>query len=710
MGREDVSGKLSYFNITRRMALAAATGVVTVVPLTSTTVTGQQAGTQQWVFETEGSVQSSPTIVDGTVFVGSNDGNLYAIDVETGQQQWVFETAGNVRSSPTVVDGIVFIGSNDNSLYAINAETGAQKWVYETGDSVESSPTVVNGIAFVGSVDGALYAVDAGTGDQEWNFETDGSVTSSPTVIDGTVFVGSHDDHLYAVDGNSGEQQWRFETDGNVTSSPTVVNDTVYVGSTDDHIYAINADSGEKIWSFETGTYSHVRSAPTVTNGTVFATSGNTNENLHALTTDLGEERWSFDVGREMSSPTVAGETVFVGGSHLYAIDAETGSQQWMFTLENEIKSSPTVVNGTIFVGSEEGNLHAVSAGTTDSTEGSRGRLGTLGHHETWRYADQSIDLPDDEDNTDNQNTTSSDDTTSQPPNSQPPNELLAIGGGGVFIGTLYAIRRRLSDSDSEEVDQPVEPTLPIDNPDTADFEKLRSEADTAVQTAVTADEDGDLQTAIQAYEDALVLYRAAVDELEPGAAENRATLTETIESTRESLQQVKTHSEQRTEVIETLKPAERSFQEAIVAAVENDQTIARIRFKQARDSFEDAIKMIKDSEKELLAQPIEVGVQPDRKIPSTKLSEMAVVPESVTTALADIGVKTVADIEPSDEAPWTPPSVEELEASDDLTESTVTTLTLLSWLSDQDIQEFRTVKIISRRRKQAEYGFENLS
>jgi len=54
---------------------------------------------------------SSPTIVDGIVFVGSNDGNLYAVDAATGEEHWRFETGDKIRSSPTVVDGTVYIGS-----------------------------------------------------------------------------------------------------------------------------------------------------------------------------------------------------------------------------------------------------------------------------------------------------------------------------------------------------------------------------------------------------------------------------------------------------------------------------------------------------------------------------------------------------------------------------------------------------------------------
>ena len=86
-----------------------------------------------WRFETGDIVRSSPAVAGGTVYVGSFDNHLYAIDAETGEQQWQFETGDRVRSSPAVAGGTVYVGSNDGHLYAIDAETGQQQWQYEAG-------------------------------------------------------------------------------------------------------------------------------------------------------------------------------------------------------------------------------------------------------------------------------------------------------------------------------------------------------------------------------------------------------------------------------------------------------------------------------------------------------------------------------------------------------------------------------------------------
>jgi outer membrane protein assembly factor BamB len=65
------------------------------------------AGDEEWTFTTGNNVYSSPTVVDGTVYVGSTDGNLYALDASSGSQQWSFTAGGKIRSSATVVVGTV---------------------------------------------------------------------------------------------------------------------------------------------------------------------------------------------------------------------------------------------------------------------------------------------------------------------------------------------------------------------------------------------------------------------------------------------------------------------------------------------------------------------------------------------------------------------------------------------------------------------------
>lgn len=93
-----------------------------------------------WSYATGGGIDyGSPAVVNGVVYVSSDDHYLYALNAATGAYIWSYKTGGKIDSSPAVADGIVYIGSEDHKVYALNATTGAKIWTYTTGDQVESS-------------------------------------------------------------------------------------------------------------------------------------------------------------------------------------------------------------------------------------------------------------------------------------------------------------------------------------------------------------------------------------------------------------------------------------------------------------------------------------------------------------------------------------------------------------------------------------------
>lgn len=392
--------------VDRRSLLRAAggLGLGAVAGLGGASAGAQPAsgGEELWRFGAGARVDSSPTIVDGTVYVGNSDDSLYAIDAETGDEEWQFEAGDGVRTAPQVVDGTVYVGSFDANVYAVDAATGEEVWSFETGDNVNSSPTVAGGTLFVGSDDGIVYALDADTGEEVWRFDAGDIVRSSPTVVDGLVFVGGFDFAAFALEAATGEQAWRFDTHTRVDASPTVVDGTAFVpGGTSRHdcLTALDARTGTELWSLEGGG-SAESASPTVLDGTVYVLGGD--DVLYATDAETGDVQWDFETRFGIgSAPTVAGGVVFVADRYerITALDASTGEELWSFT-ESESRfvgdCQPTVAEGTVYVGSYE-DLLAIDAGVDGSSEDSRVRLGTLGHTGAWTgQSDQTIDAPDD--------------------------------------------------------------------------------------------------------------------------------------------------------------------------------------------------------------------------------------------------------------------------------------------------------------------------
>ena len=108
------------------------------------------------------------------------------------------EPAAKYVSSPAVVNGVVYIGSEDGNVYALNAATGASIWNYPTGGFVKSSPAVAGNVVYFASWDNNVYALNAASGAEIWSYATDGEVTSSPAVAEGGVYIGGLDGNVYA--------------------------------------------------------------------------------------------------------------------------------------------------------------------------------------------------------------------------------------------------------------------------------------------------------------------------------------------------------------------------------------------------------------------------------------------------------------------------------------------------------------------------------
>ena len=447
----------------RRRVLRTLSGLTALSATSAVTSNAVAAETseQRWVFATGDSIESSATIIQDTVFVGSD--NLYALDAGTGDEQWRFETDNVVWSSPLVVDNTVFFGSFDEKLYAVDAATGNQHWNFQTGNSVVSSPVVADGSVFFGSRDNNLYSVDATTGDQQWVFETNGEIWSSPAILNDIVFVGSNDENLYAIDASEGDQKWVFETNFDVIPSPTAADGTVFAASHDWNLYALDIETGQSQWSFQAN---NSLSTPTVMNETVFV--GSADNNLYAVDSSSGNQKWKFETGGSIGfSPTVVNNTVFVGShdNRLYAVNAKTGDQQWAFETDGEIWAAPTVADGTVFVGSSDGNVYAVDTGIAGSSNGSRARLATLGHHDDWRYADQSIAIPT-PDESSSQNSQSAGSEPDEAPSSGLNTLAMIAIGGGTVGATIYGWRR-LRQSNNDTAINPSTPDRATQDSDT---------------------------------------------------------------------------------------------------------------------------------------------------------------------------------------------------------------------------------------------------
>ncbi len=322
---------------------------------------GAQSATKKWEFQTLGPVRRGASIAaDGTIYVGSNDGILYALRPD-GTKKWQFMTGGSVNATPAIgADGTIYIGSDSGTLFAI-APDGIQKWQFIAGDAVDASPAIgSDGTIYIGSYNKKFYAIHP-NGTQKWVIPTSGRPTSAAIGEDGTIYyvdIAQPETRLKTILPN-GTTTW-MKPGGTEDSAPTLGDDgKIYIGSLLNGLIAVHASSGAMEWSYPAGPAS---SSIAIGMGTVWVGVGNT---IHALKSDDGTHQWMFTAGGGLfaSQPAVGADgTLYVGSQdkNVYAI-AANGALKWSFATGDQILSSPAIgSDGTIYIGSDDHKVYAI--------------------------------------------------------------------------------------------------------------------------------------------------------------------------------------------------------------------------------------------------------------------------------------------------------------------------------------------------------------
>lgn len=210
-------------------------------------------GNLKWQYNTGSSI-SSPPIVYNNKLYGGFDRHIYSIYINNGSLNKKYRTDDIIESTPSVGQGVIYVGSNDNFIYAFDAENMNLKWKYPARSGISSSPSVIKGRVIIGSKDSSVYALDAGNGALKWSKKTNGPVISSPAVFENSVYIGSNDNMLYSINIDNGDMIWKFNANDVVESTPIVTDNMIYIGSMDGTVYALS-HNGELMdkYSIESG-------------------------------------------------------------------------------------------------------------------------------------------------------------------------------------------------------------------------------------------------------------------------------------------------------------------------------------------------------------------------------------------------------------------------------------------------------------------------
>ena len=198
---------------------------------------------------------------NGLIYASSGFGRVAALNAENGKVIWNKALGVPIRTSPTAINGKVFVVNSESQLYALNGADGKELWVSRglpEGASLLSnvSPAAAGNMLVVSFPSGEVTALDMATGQAKWTDSvTGGGIGSSLTsigdaarpVIDGDiVFASSASGRMIATAAKTGERVW--SKDIRAAQTPWVAGDTVFVVDTSGSAYAIARKTGKTRW------------------------------------------------------------------------------------------------------------------------------------------------------------------------------------------------------------------------------------------------------------------------------------------------------------------------------------------------------------------------------------------------------------------------------------------------------------------------------
>ncbi len=225
-------------------------------------------GSRLWRFETQAEDDQSTNVgggigIDGDLlYAATGRAELLAVNAKDGSVKWRQPIPAPARSSPTIVEGRIFINTIDDQLVAFAANDGHKLWAFRsatpsTGILGQPAPTYADGLVVGGFSSGEITALRAGSGGVAWSDSLAASrgrisiadlssIHGRPVVDNARLYAVSLGNQFVAFDLRTGRRLWEREISGG--QSPWGAGDWLFVVTSDQSIAAINRDDGHAGW------------------------------------------------------------------------------------------------------------------------------------------------------------------------------------------------------------------------------------------------------------------------------------------------------------------------------------------------------------------------------------------------------------------------------------------------------------------------------
>lgn len=335
---------------------------------------------------------TDPVVADGRVFTIDSAGRVSATST-AGQALWSFslvpyrdDASQALGGGLAYNNGRLYVTSGFGTLIAVDAATGQEIWSQKLQTTATGAPTVYGGLVYLVAGDSTAWAIEEDDGRVRWQSDGLGDVNNvagaaPPAVTDRHVVFSFGSGAVQGAFRQGGLRLWNADIVGtrrgfaialvdDITGYPVIDGNTVYAGNHSGRVVALNVNSGERIWTAQHGALDPVWPA----GGSVYFVS-DLNELIRLDATD-GTQIWSVDLPgyepvrrpqRRRDSafvnhgPILAGGRLIVASSDglIRSFDPASGDLVGTTEIRGGATTRPVVANGTLYVVSTNGVLHA---------------------------------------------------------------------------------------------------------------------------------------------------------------------------------------------------------------------------------------------------------------------------------------------------------------------------------------------------------------
>jgi len=340
-----------------------------------------EALNKRWSRDVGGSYRSGeavivPAVGDGRVFAADPSGRVTGLELATGKPLWEARIDEPITAGVGYGSSLAVVATSEGRVIGLDANNGKEVWRSYVAGEVLAQPVIVSDVVIIRTIDGRVLGLRVTSGDRDWGFarQVPGLSlrgTGRPVVYEGVAVNGFANGKIVASEAATGRVLWEISvanTRGrneierliDIDAQPLLIGSVLYTAAYQGEISALALGSRKLLWKAPVSSH---RELDADANSIYVTSDEGVVVSIDRLT---GTERWRQTAfkGRNITGPTSAGGKIFVGDEDgfMHALDPVTGAVNGRTRVGGEVVRRSETDGSNVFTMTRNGALTVFSA------------------------------------------------------------------------------------------------------------------------------------------------------------------------------------------------------------------------------------------------------------------------------------------------------------------------------------------------------------